>query len=560
MEESECRFLRQEAEIRRLNRLYSVLSQVTQSVLRSKSQDELLTQVCASAVNFGEFKCAWVGMIDSETQQIVPVASAGDIQGLSYIERIQVFVDDRKEGHGPCGIAARENRPFICNDFANDPITLPWREFGAEAGIESLISLPIEIGGRICGLLNVYSGERNFFQAREVMLLQEVAGDVSFALNHLDQEAQRCRDEEALTRRLRQLSRAVEQSPCSVVITDTEGRIEYVNPKFTAITGYTLEEVVGQKPSLLKSGHTPRETYTKLWDTITAGREWRGEFQCKKKNGDLFWESASICPIHSRSGRITHYLCVKEDITERKQMEENLLRAQRLESIGSLAAGVAHDLNNILAPIMMSASMLNDDLPSSTRRELVTTIEEAAQRGAEIVRQVLTFARGVEGRRATLNPEIVINQVFRIIRETFPKSIDFKQFVPEDIWHINGDLTQLHQVLLNLAVNARDAMPSGGTLDLSARNYAFSETTAPIFPAAKAGRYVIMEVRDSGSGIPARTIDRVFEPFFTTKGHGQGTGLGLSTALGIIRSHGGFMHVTSEEGEGSLFQVFIPAN
>ena len=345
-----------------------------------------------------------------------------------------------------------------------------------------------------------------------------------------------------------------------MVITDTAGKIEYVNPKFTAITGYTLNEAVGKNPSILKSGKTPRETYTKLWQTITAGQEWRGEWQCVKKNGELFWESASICPIHDRSGRTTHFLAVKEDITERKQMEENMLRAQRLESIGSLAGGVAHDLNNILAPIMMSASMLRNKLPPVTHDELVATIEEAAQRGADIVRQVLTFARGVEGQRITLNPELIIDQVARIVRETFPKTINFETFVPADAWSIVADLTQLHQVLLNLLVNARDAMPSGGTLAIFAENCTLEESAAMLHPAgAKAGRYLKLMVRDTGAGIPPRAIDRVFEPFFTTKEHGKGTGLGLSTALGIVRSHGGFIQVQSEEGKGTVFQVFIPA-
>ncbi len=486
-------------------------------------------------------------------------------------------------------------------------------------------------------------------------------------------------------RQLRQLSRAVEQSPSSVVITDTLGNIQYVNPKFTAITGYTLEEVLMQNPRLLKSGEMPIKEYKVLWETITAGGEWRGEFHNKKKNGELFWEFASICPITDESGAITNFLAVKEDITERKrteealrkseekfvkafntapaavgiitrkemrylevnegfvelsgysraevvgrtvlelgfmenpkdlerldqvliaqgslrneevhyrtkagetrvgllsaelievegepciiyislditerkQMDEKFLRVQRMESIGALAGGMAHDLNNILAPIMMSASMLHEKgISAETRKQLISGIEEAAQRGAGIVGQVLTFARGVKGQRAILDAQLLAVQIGQIVKETFPKSILFSLLLPETLWNITGDSTQLDQVLLNLCVNGRDAMPDGGSLVLSAENFEVDSTFALMVPEAKPGCYVRFKVADSGIGIPKQNLDRIFEPFFTTKEQGKGTGLGLSTVVGIVRSHGGFLKVDSEDGKGSTFQVFLPA-
>ena len=486
-------------------------------------------------------------------------------------------------------------------------------------------------------------------------------------------------------RQLRQLSRAVEQSPSSVVITDTLGNIHYVNPKFTAITGYTLEEVRGQNPRILKSGETSQAEYKILWETITSGREWRGEFHNKKKNGEFFWEFASICPITDEAGATTHFLAVKEDITERKrteealwkseekfvkafntapavvaiitrkearylevneafvefsgfsreeaigrtalelgifespgemerlfkilvehgslrneecpyrtksgqmrvgllsaelidvedepciiyislditerkQMDEKFLRVQRMESIGALAGGMAHDLNNILAPIMMSASMLNEKgIPEETRRQLIAGIGDAAQRGAGIVGQVLTFARGVKGQRAVLDARLLASQIGQIVKETFPKTILFSLSLPETLWNITGDSTQLDQVLLNLCVNARDAMPEGGSLNLSAENFEVDSTFALMVPEAKPGCYVRFKVADSGSGIPKQNMDRIFEPFFTTKEQGKGTGLGLSTVIGIVRSHGGFVKVESEHGKGSAFQVFLPA-
>jgi PAS domain S-box-containing protein len=360
---------------------------------------------------------------------------------------------------------------------------------------------------------------------------------------------------------LRQLSRAVEQSPTSIVITDTKGDIEYVNPKFTQITGYSFDEARGKNPSILKSGETPPDTYKALWDTIKAGGEWRGEFHNRKKNGELFWERASISAITDRTGEITHFLAVKEDITEHKKLAEQFLRAQRIENIGRLASGVAHDLNNILAPIMMASSILNDDLPPETHQKLVFSIQEAAQRGADIVRQVLTFARGVEGQRTTLRPQLLVAQVENILRETFPKSIAFTVNVPKDLWTVSGDVTQMHQVLLNLCVNARDAMmPGGGTLVIAAENIEIDENYAAMTHDAKPGRYVVLKVIDSGCGIPPGVLDKIFDPFFTTKEKGKGTGLGLSTVVGIVKSHGGFMEVESHAGGGSVFRVFIPAD
>ena len=360
---------------------------------------------------------------------------------------------------------------------------------------------------------------------------------------------------------LRQLSQAVEQSPNTIVITDTNGAIQYVNPKFTATTGYSFDEVIGKNPRILKSSETSPETYRDLWSNITAGCEWHGEFYNRKKNGEFFWESASISAIKDDNGVITHYLAVKEDITEKKRLTEQLLRVQRVESIGRLASGVAHDLNNILSPIMMAASILEEDIPAQTaHKELVSTIMESAQRGADIVKQVLTFARGEEGKKITLRPQLLGSQIENILRETFPKSISFSITMPDDLWMITGDLTQMHQVLLNLCLNARDAMmPNGGTLAISARNVEISENHVTRAQNAKPGCYVELKVMDSGCGIPSSVIDKIFDPFFTTKEFGRGTGLGLSTVMGIVRSHAGFMEVESHVGKGSTFSVFIPA-
>ena len=479
---------------------------------------------------------------------------------------------------------------------------------------------------------------------------------------------------------LRKLSRAVEQSPVTVVITDATGAIEYVNPSFTATTGYTLEEARGRNPRILKSGELPAEMYHEMWRMIAAGHEWRGEFHNRKKNGELFWEAATISPIADEAGRITHFLAVKEDITERKvaedrireqaallevtqdailvlslervitfwnrgaeklygvtkaqalgrryetivhrgtppdydarwrnnlergewmvetrhvvrehdevtvqkrgtlvrdaqgnaksvlvvitditeakRLEAQFLRAQRLESLGSLASGVAHDLNNVLTPILMSAGMLADTARTPHERELIKLLSDSARRGADIVQQLLLFGRGSDSPRSPMSVGAVIKDMVQMMRGTFPKVIAVSSHVPKNLWMIDGDRTQIHQVMLNLCVNSRDAMPAGGKLTLLAENLHVDPAFAGQHPGAKPGLHVVIRVTDTGAGISAAHLEKIFDPFFTTKPTGQGTGLGLATVLGIVRSHGGFVTVESQEGIGTEFGVYLPA-
>ncbi|HEX3866650.1 MAG TPA: PAS domain S-box protein, partial [Gemmatimonadaceae bacterium] len=248
------------------------------------------------------------------------------------------------------------------------------------------------------------------------------------------------------------------------------------------------------------------------------------------------------------------------DLTHRKQLEQQVLRAQRMESVGTLAGGIAHDLNNVLAPILLSVALLRADIDDPPLAELLETVETCAKRGADLVQQVLSFARGVEGRQVLVNPHHLMHDLVRVMRDTFPRSIDIAFEAPPLLWTVVGDPTQMHQVFLNLGVNGRDAMPGGGRLSVSMENAVLDETYAAMNIDSRAGAYVVVTVADTGPGIPLEIRERIFEPFFTTKGVGQGTGLGLSTSLAIVKSHGGFIHVYSEPGQGTTFKVYFPAN
>jgi len=247
------------------------------------------------------------------------------------------------------------------------------------------------------------------------------------------------------------------------------------------------------------------------------------------------------------------------DVSDRKRLEAQVLRAQRMESIGTLAGGMAHDLNNVLAPIMLSLDVLREMVRDPFGVELIETIQRSAQRGADLVGQVLSFARGVEGERQPVHVGALVDDVKRLVLETFPKSIACVLDVPAGVWAVHGDRTQLHQVLMNLCVNARDAMPRGGVLTIGAANRTLDDAYAEHYPESTPGTYVVIQVDDTGTGLTPAVREKMFEPFFTTKATGQGTGLGLSTSLAIVRSHGGFIDVCSEVGRGTSFRVHLPA-
>ena len=347
----------------------------------------------------------------------------------------------------------------------------------------------------------------------------------------------------------------------AIIITDIRGTIEWANPAYSTLTGYTLEEVRGKNPrDLVKSGLQSAAFYRELWTTILAGRVWHGELVNCRKDGTQYTEETTITPVRTGAGGISHLISIKQDITEQKELELQLLRSQRLESVGRLAGGIAHDLNNILAPVLLAAPLLRAANPTPDAQELLDIVEKAARRGADIIRQLLTFSRGLKGERFPLQAGLLVREMFTLMRETFPKNITVHSQLPAAIPLVLGDATQLHQVLLNLCVNARDAMPAGGVLTVSVEPVTLDAAAAAAIPDARPGRYVVLGVADTGTGIAPEILDKIYDPFFTTKPVGQGTGLGLATTQGIVRSHAGFIQVWSAPGQGTRFRVFLPVS
>ncbi len=359
----------------------------------------------------------------------------------------------------------------------------------------------------------------------------------------------------ASERQIRLQAAALEATINSVVITDPLGDIQWVNAAFTRITGYALAEVLGKNPRILQSGEQTHDYYEDMWRTISSGRSWSGEFVNLRKDGSRYTEEVTITPVRADGHNITHYVAVKQDITERKSLEKQLIETQRLESVGLLASGIAHDLNNIIAPITLSIELLRHKYPREQRT--LEMVEQCARRGAEVVRQVLTFSRGMDGTRVPLRVSRLVKEMGHLMSETLPRNIEFSYDVNVKEDTVRADHTQIHQVILNLGVNARDAMPKGGKLSINLTNETMQKEDVA-GTSSKPGPYLVIAVADTGMGIPPEVLPRIFEPFFTTKARGVGTGLGLSTVHGIVRSHGGFIKVQSEVGIGTIFKVYLP--
>lgn len=333
-----------------------------------------------------------------------------------------------------------------------------------------------------------------------------------------------------------------------------------------------LEALYGLAPGSFDNSHTRwlntiyPEDRPKVEAELNKSRQLRQgldlEFRIVDPDTNIQWIAIKSNIFLDRTGNPTRTIGMHMDITEKKQLEQQFLRAQRLESLGTLASGIAHDLNNILTPILSVAQLLPLRLTNIDDRSqnLLKILESSARRGADLIKQILSFARGIEGKRVCLQPHHLLVDIQKIVQQTLPKSIEIDTDIAADLWTVMGDMTQLHQVLMNLCVNARDAMPQGGTLSLQATNRSIDETFARNHLDATVGNYVLITVADTGTGIQPQLLHRIFDPFFTTKEIGKGTGLGLSAVMGIIKSHDGFLDVQSQVDRGTQFQIYIPAS
>ncbi|HEX3799611.1 MAG TPA: PAS domain S-box protein [Verrucomicrobiae bacterium] len=670
-----------EGELRRINRLYAVLSHVNQALIRANSREELLGQACRIAVDQGRFEAAWIGWLDPQSQAVVPIARAGGPD--EYYSRFRIFADKRPEGQGPSGTALRDGRPCVVNDFMAEVSSEHWRDAARAAGVNSVASFPIRIGGKICGVFSLYDKEKNAFRKKEVALLKGVADNISCGLDRLEQEARNRQTEYSLKEselryrtvvketgqilyeydlatgciqwqgaieevvgysweemqrihvqgwaehvhpddraqalslldkaikyghryhveyrfrrkdgtyifveehgsfllnersmpvrmlgtiiniterknieeQLRSQARLLDLAHDAILVRDLEDNISYWNQSAERLYGWTMEEALGRNATeLLGQG---AEKSAEIKRAVLRDEDWSGELEHRTKDGQEVRVETRLTLVRDPHGNPKSILAINTDVTERKKLETQFLRAQRMESLGTLAGGIAHDLNNVLAPIMLAVKLIEVCPADADRSRLLEMIRSSAQRGADLVHQVLSFCRGVESRRVECRLAPVLKDLHHMLSETFPKSIRIEPKVAENLWPVLADPTQLHQVMLNLCVNSRDAMPDGGTLAISVENVVLNGQQTVMASGDKPCPHVVIEVHDTGTGIPEEIREKIFDPFFTTKELGKGTGLGLSTTLAIVKNHGGFINLYSEAGQGTVFRIYLPAH
>jgi PAS domain S-box-containing protein len=440
------------------------------------------------------------------------------------------------------GRLAKDGLPQMTNDVVNDA-HIEDKEWAKREKIIAFAGYPLMVEGRLVGVMALFS--KNRLPNDTIEILGSVADSIA-------QGVMRKRAEEKVI----QQAALLDKSQDAIMVIDLSHRITYWNKSAERLYGWPAREVQGKRLDevLYRDG----SYFDRAKAAVLECGEWKGEvFQVNNADEAVVVESDWTL-VHDDGGTPKSILIVNTDLRDRKKIEAQLLRNQRMESIGTLAGGIAHDLNNALAPIMMSVEILKQKLNDDQSRRMLSILESSARRGADMVKQVLTFARGVDGERALLQTRHLLKEVGKIVGETFPKTIQFKTDFADNLWTIMGDATQLHQVLLNLAVNARDAMPQGGTLTISASNEIL-EASPDMANSIKPGFYVLIKVVDTGTGIPKEILDKIFEPFFTTKEMGKGTGLGLATVLGIVKSHGGFVQVQTEVNKGTAFLIYLPA-
>ena len=526
------------ARIARLAQLYATLSRCTDAVMRCHTLDELAHRICDDAVAYGGFLMAWVGMTDEQSRRLVPIASAG--AGTDYLKDIEISIDDVPAGRGPTGTAVRVNQVQWCDDFQNDPRTAPWHERGARFGWKSSASLPIACNGRPVGALTLYVGADCVpFDDESRALLLQMAAQMSYACDaYARKEEQRKADAG-----LRLQAAALNAAADGIIITDAEGAVTWVNDAAVRLAGYRRDEVLGHPVDSLVSDEQPR-AFQDAWASIRAGRPWTGEFTIRRKDGSVYTAQATTTPVRDDAGIITHYISVGRDITKEKELQAQLLHSQKMEVVGRLAGSIAHDFNNLLGVINGTADLAAISLERGhpVRADL-ETIRQTGERAAALTRQLLAFSR-----KQVVVPQVLdLNRVIgelaslmqRLVGETI--SVIVRPLARQPL--IVGDAGQMEQVVLNLVVNARDAMPGGGTITIMTRD---------------AGTGVTLSVADTGTGIDPAIRSRIFEPFFTTKDAPRGTGLGLSTVLGIVEANGGRIDVDSRAGFGATFTVTWP--
>ncbi|MEO5822359.1 MAG: PAS domain-containing protein [Vicinamibacteraceae bacterium] len=550
---------RDELRISHLNRVYAVMSDINQTIVREPELDRLLDEACRVVVETGGFRMAWLGLVDPQSGRLIRRAQAGaDDATQQVIDRMIVA-----EPPAGCAFTARalaSGQPQVCEDIADDPEAQSWRAAALDRGYRTMAAFAIVRNARVIGAFNIYADQPGVFDGEERRLLSELAGDIGFAIGTHEREHERLRAEEqrrAAEDRFRQLAEAIQQV---FWMTDAHGTLLYVSPAFETIFGLSCASVAASPGLWMDAVHPDdRERVEHAAYTRLRRGEYDEVYRIVRPDGAVRWIRDRAFHVYDDDGVLHRLVGTAADVTEQRQLEEQLQQAQKMEIVGRLAGGVAHDFNNLLTVIngmtdLVLAGLAHDD---PAKPDLLQ-IRQAGDRAAALTGRLLAVSR-----RQILKPELIdLSAVATGLRDMI------QRLVGEDVAlvlelapglaSVKADPGQIEQVILNLVVNARDAMPDGGTLTIETRTVHLDAVYAADHPGTRPGPHAMLAVRDSGVGIDESIRRRIFEPFFTTKAQGKGTGLGLSMVYGIVKQSGGSIWFHSETGHGTRFTIYLP--
>jgi signal transduction histidine kinase/CheY-like chemotaxis protein len=610
LEDSECRCRRAEEKLRKVNRALKVLSECNQIIVRVRDEPVLLSEICKVFVDVGGYCLAWIGFAEQNEEKTVrPVAQAGYEKG--YIETLNITWSDTDRGRGPTGTAIRTGKVSINRDVLSNPDYALWRLEAIKRGYQSSIALPLIDDNRTLGAINIYAPEPDAFNREEVRLLTELVNDLTYGITALRMRAEHRRAEEEQTRLRRclemlwniaRMADADYQSLCDHVLVEITDMTQspyafyaFLNEAETVMKIYAFSEGVMKECRIEdRPIEYPLVNAGLLGDAVRFRRtliinDYRS---CPGKKGlpggHVPLTRAMIVPVFSHgrivalaglankptdyteddARQIESFATNVQVIMDRRQAEEEkgkiqaqLLQAQKMEAVGTLAGGVAHDFNNLLTAIRgyVDLVMMKVDESGPFYRNL-KQIRNAAIRAAELTRQLLLFSRKQPMEFIHLNINRTIDDLLKMLNRLIGEDIVIRTDLEPDIWMVRADPGSIEQVIMNLAGNARDAMPNGGRLTIKTENVLLDEESCKVFLEAWPGKFVCLSVEDTGAGMNKKTIQHIFEPFFTTKEAGKGTGLGLSVVYGIVKQHEGWINVSTNSGLGSTFRIYLSAS
>ncbi|RLB64497.1 MAG: hybrid sensor histidine kinase/response regulator [Deltaproteobacteria bacterium] len=552
----ETAFIRTEESLWRVNRALRVFSECKKATNWDNDEYELLRKICRILVALGGYRLAWVGYASDDAEKsIKPVAFWGYDEG--YINALKVSWDESAYGQGPAGRTIRTGQTMIVRNITSSLEFKPWREMAQDHGFASAISLPLRNGNKVYGVLVVLAAEADSFDPEEANQLEELTDDLANRIKAIQSEAiqKQVKEEQLL------LAKVIHQASEGVLTFDKNTLVQYLNPAWEHICGVVAKDVIGKSLHELPCARRNDDFYQAIKTVIESGEASTGQYLNKREDGSQYQIEAKVSPVNSGYSEIVRYVVVIRDVTYETELEDQLRTAQKMEAIATLAGGIAHDFNNILAAILTNTELALDDLPKRSKlRDHLEIVYQAGCRGKSLVKQIMTISRQDLHERKPVIVEHIINECLNLLRASLPSTIEIRKSILPDLGMVAADPTQIHQVILNICTNAADAMAEqgDGILEIRLEEITVVPGHDDIYAGLHPGRYLKLTIKDNGHGMEREVLDRIFNPFFTTKGLGRGTGLGLSVAHSIIKSHGGLLNVDSEPGQGTEFHLYLP--